>query len=114
MAADAMFEDSPVRAGETVLLVLASAARDLRLHDTHDAPDEFRLTRSKRTTLPLGSGAHACPGGPAALAVAACAWRHIAEQGASEGLEALARGVTWRPSVNTRIPTFALMRSRHD
>lgn len=103
----AVSHPDPVRAGETVLLFLATAARDLRLHDTHDAPDEFRLTRSKRTTLPLGSGAHACPGGPAALAVAECVWRHIAEQAASERLEALARGVTWRASVNARIPTFS-------
>ena len=106
MAADVMFEDTPVRAGETVLLVLASAARDSRFHDTHDAPDEFRLNRLKRTTLPLGTGAHACPGGPAALAVAESAWRHTAERAGSGGLEALARGVTWRPSVNARIPTF--------
>ncbi len=104
MAADVMFEDRPVRAGETVLLVLASAARDAPLRD---APDEFRLTRSWRSTLPLGAGAHACPGGPAALAVAECAWRHIAERAGSDGLEALARGVTWRPSVNARIPMFA-------
>ncbi len=107
MAADAMFEGKPVRAGETVLLVLASAARDLRAYDAHDAPDEFRLDRSQRTTLPLGAGAHACQGGPAALAVAECAWRHIAQQAGAEGLEALARGVTWRASVNARIPMFA-------
>ncbi len=103
-AADVMFEDKPVRTGETVLLVLASAARDL---PSHEAPDEFRLNRSLRTTLPLGTGAHACPGGPAALAVAECAWRSIAEQAGSDGLESLARGVTWRASVNARIPKFA-------
>ena len=104
MAADVTFDGRPVHAGETVLLVLASAARD---SPSHDAPDEFRLNRSLRSTLALGTGAHACPGGPAALAVAECAWRHIAEQARSGGLGALACGVSWRPSVNARIPTFA-------
>ena len=107
MAADVAFEGRPVQAGEAVLLVLASAARDSRLYGVYEAPDEFRLDRSPRTTLPLGAGVHACPGGPAALAVAECAWRHIAEQAAADGLAALARGVTWRSSVNARIPTFA-------
>jgi cytochrome P450 len=104
MAADVVFEGRPVHAGETVVLVLASAAHDLPLHD---APGEFRLGRSLRSSLPLGAGAHACPGGPAALAIAACAWRHITEQAGIDGLAALARGVTWRASVNARIPVFA-------
>ena len=74
--------------------------------NAHDAPDELRLNRLRRTTLPLGTGVHACPGGPAALAVAECAWRYFAQHAGPDGLEALARGVTWRPSVNARIPTF--------
>jgi cytochrome P450 len=104
LAADVMFDDKLVHAGETVLLVLASAARDL---PSDESPDEFRLTRSTRSPLPLGTGAHACPGGAGALAIAACAWRHIAGRAGSDGLEALAQGVTWRPSVNARIPSFA-------
>jgi cytochrome P450 len=104
LAADVMFDDKLVPAGETVVLVLASAARDL---PSDQAPDEFWLTRSTRSTLPLGAGAHACPGGPAALAIAECAWQYIAGRAGLEGLEALAQGVTWRPSVNARIPAFA-------
>ena len=104
MAADVTFEGKPVLAEETVLLVLASAARDLT---SHDVPDEFRLDRLQRTTLPLGAGIHACPGGPAALATAKCAWRHIAEHASADELQSLARGVTWRASVNARLPTFA-------
>ena len=104
MACDVTFDGRPVLAGETVLLVFASAARDL---PPRDASDEFRLDRSQRTTLPLGAGVHACPGGPTALAVAACAWQHIAGQAGSDVLESLACGVTWRASVNARIPTFA-------
>ena len=104
MATDTTIEGRPVCAGDTVLLVLASAARDL---PPHEAPDAFRLDRLQRTTLSLGAGAHACPGGPAALAIASCAWQHVAAQAGPGGLEALARGVTWRPSVNARIPLFA-------
>ena len=105
MAADAVFDGTPVHAGDTVLLVLASAARDASLQ--HDAPDQFQLGRSLRSTLPRGAGAHACPGGPAALAIAACAWQHIAEHAGRDGLVALAHGVSWRASVNARIPVFA-------
>lgn len=104
MAGDMTFDGQRVCAGETVLLVLASAARNL---PPKDAPDEFRLNRSTRVTLTLGAGTHACPGGPAALAIAACAWQHITKHAGSDGLAAIARGVTWRPSVNARIPTFA-------
>ena len=104
MAADMTFDGQQVRAGETVLLVMASATRDL---PPKDAPDEFRLDRLPAATLPLGAGSHACPGGPAALAIAACAWRHITGHAGPDGLAAMARGVTWRPSVNARIPTFA-------
>jgi cytochrome P450 len=104
LAADVMLDDKLVHAGETVLLVLASAARDL---PSDEAPDEFRLSRSTRSTLPLGTGVHACPGGPAALAIVECAWQYIAEHAGSGGLQALAQGVTWRPSVNARIPSFA-------
>lgn len=111
MAADALFDGQQIRTGETVLLVLASAARDL---PAADAPDEFRLHRTSRTALPLGAGAHACPGGPAALAIAACAWQHIAEHAGADGLAAIAHGVSWRASVNARIPTFASPGSTHD
>ena len=104
MAAHVRFEGRPVLAGQTVLLVLASAASDSSLHG---APDEFRLDRSRRSSLPLGAGVHACPGGPAALAVAECVWRHVTEYDCVDGLKALARGVTWRASVNARIPLFA-------
>ncbi|MCY7314999.1 MAG: cytochrome P450 [Rubrivivax sp.] len=104
MAADVAIEGRRVHAGDTVVLVVASAARDL---SAHDAPDEFRLGRLRRTTLPPSAGVHACPGGPAALATAQWAWRHIAQQCAPDGLAALAGGVTWRPSVNARIPVFA-------
>lgn len=104
LAADVQIEGTPVLTGQTVLLVLASAPRDASVHD---APEEFRLNRSQRSPLPLGAGVHACPGGPAALAVAECAWRHVTAYAGADGLQARARDVTWRTSVNARIPLFA-------
>jgi cytochrome P450 len=103
LAADATIAGTPIRAGDTMLLVLAAAARDPVLHE---APDEFRLDRPSRAELPLGAGAHACPGGPAALAIAACTWRHVVAHASTSDWEALARGVSWQASVNARIPAF--------
>ena len=104
MAADVMFEGRQVLAGETVVLVMASAARD---SPAVEVPDEFQLNRSVRSALPLGAGTHACPGGPAAFAIASCAWQHIAQHAGPDGLAALVHDVSWRPSVNARIPVFA-------
>ena len=72
--------------------------------------EELRLDRSRRSSLPLGAGVHACAGGPA-LAVAECAWRHVTrhvtEHAGADRPQALARGVTWRATVNARIPLLA-------
>ena len=78
-------------------------------------PEELRLDRSRRSSLPLGAGVHVCPCGPAALAVAECAWRHVTrhvtrhviKHAGADGLQALARGVTWRATVNASIPLLA-------
>ena len=103
LAADVTIEGARMRAGDTVLLILAAAARDPAVHEL---PEAFRLDRTTRTELPLGAGAHACPGGAAALAIAACTWRHVVERASSSGLEALAQEVSWQPSINARIPVF--------
>lgn len=104
LAADFTIEGARMHAGDTVLLVLAAAARDPQ---AHEAPDDFRVDRTARSELPLGAGAHACPGGAAALSIAACTWRYLVERVSATGLEALTRGVSWRPSVNARIAVFA-------
>lgn len=103
LAADAVIEGTRMRSGDSVLLVLAAAARDPALHEV---PDIFKLDRTLGASLALGGGAHACPGGPTALAIAVCTWRHIVERASASTLEGLAQGVSWQASVNARIPIF--------
>ncbi|MFG3350270.1 cytochrome P450 [Streptomyces sp. NPDC048018] len=60
---DLTIAGSPIRAGETVLLSLASAHRDPARHTD---PDRFDPTRTRTPHLAFGHGPHHCPG--AALA----------------------------------------------
>jgi cytochrome P450 len=103
MAADMTLEGSCLREGDTVLLLLAAASRDPAVHQ---APDEFRLNRPMPGGLALGAGSHTCPGGEAAVAIAATVWRHVVGRTPLHPFEELARTVAWRPSVNARIPVF--------
>ncbi len=103
LAADATIEGTHIRPGDSVLLVLAAAARDPALYE---APDIFELDRDPGTPLALGSGAHVCPGWTMALSIAVCTWRHIVERASTPTIESLARGVSWQASVNARIPIF--------
>jgi cytochrome P450 len=85
LAEDAVIAGQPLRAGETILVVLAAASRDPK------ASGSFTF----------GRGAHACPGEAIALA--------IAETGVARLLEAGATPVgsfSYRRSANTRIPLF--------
>ena len=90
-----------LEAGDTVLVLLASANRD---PCANPDPDSFLLNRAQRRTFSFGSGRHACPGQQLALAIASeaiLAWLH--RQPAS-----LASPCRWRylPSLNGRIPRF--------
>ncbi|MFJ4672672.1 cytochrome P450 [Kitasatospora purpeofusca] len=60
---DLTIAGTPIRAGETVLLSLASANRDPARHTD---PDRFDPTRTRTPHLAFGRGPHHCPG--AALA----------------------------------------------
>ncbi|MDB5998833.1 MAG: putative cytochrome [Rhizobacter sp.] len=103
MAADTTLEGACLREGDTVLLLLAAASRDPAVHE---APDEFRLDRPMPGGLALGAGSHTCPGGDAAVAIAAAVWRHVVGRTPLRPFEDLAHTVAWRPSVNARIPVF--------
>ncbi|WP_338526502.1 cytochrome P450 [Pseudomonas batumici] len=93
--------DNVLEAGDTVLLLLASANRD---PSANPDPDSFLLKRSQRRTFSFGSGRHECPGQQVALTIA------------SEAILALlhrqptfsARPYRWSylPSLNGRIPRF--------
>jgi cytochrome P450 len=92
---------SVLEAGDTVLLLLASANRD---PCANPDPDSFLLKRIQRRTFSFGSGRHECPGQQLALTIASeaiLAWLH--RQPASS-----ARPYRWSylPSLNGRIPQF--------
>lgn len=56
---DTVVAGEPVAAGTFVLMGIASANRDERVHD---APDEFRIDRAPTRVLTFGLGSHHCPG----------------------------------------------------
>jgi len=90
-----------LEAGDTVLLLLASANRD---SCANPDPDSFLLKRTQRRTFSFGSGRHECPGQQLALTIAAeaiLAWLH--RHPASS-----VRPYRWSylPSLNGRIPKF--------
>ncbi|UII69345.1 cytochrome P450 [Pseudomonas sp. HN11] len=92
---------SVLEAGDTVLLLLASANRD---PCANPDPDSFLLKRTQRRTFSFGSGRHECPGQQLALTIASeaiLAWLH--RKPASS-----ARLYRWHylPSLNGRIPQF--------
>ena len=105
LAADVTIADCALRAGDSVLVVLASAERDPR---RHAEPDRFRLDRPRPPSLDLGAGPHRCPGGALALRIACAAWRALVEGTRSDAFAALADRVCWRPSANVRMPVFGV------
>ncbi len=93
--------DCVLEAGDTVLLLLASANRD---PSANPAPDRFLLKRTQRKTFSFGSGRHECPGQRLALTIAAeaiLAWLF-------QPPPCTPRFERWSylPSVNGRIPQF--------
>ncbi|CZT29682.1 cytochrome P450 [Pseudomonas cerasi] len=92
---------SVLEAGDTVLVLLASANRDPYANPD---PDRLLAKRTQRRTFSFGSGRHQCPGQHIALTIASeaiLAWLH--RQPASS-----ARPYRWSylPSLNGRIPHF--------
>jgi phosphopantothenoylcysteine decarboxylase/phosphopantothenate--cysteine ligase len=67
LADDVALAGCRMGAGDSVLVVLAAAERDLR---RHPEPDRFRLARVQPPALGLGAGPHRCPGGSFALRIA--------------------------------------------
>jgi len=103
LAGAARIDGHAMTEGDTLLLVLAAAERDPA---RHPEPDAFRLDRGALPALGLGAGVHRCPGGAHALALAGAAWRALTAGVSADALAGLAERVTWRPSVNARLPIF--------
>jgi len=100
--ADGLVAGRRMRAGETVLVLLAAANHDPA---ANPAPERFDVARARRRTFTFGVGVHACPGEQLATTIARAGVEQLVARGIA--LEPLARTVTYRPSVNARIPLFA-------
>ena len=88
-AADTPVLGETVRAGETVLVLLAAANRDPRAQHSYS----------------FGFGAHACPGARIAVAIAEAALTALLEGGLPLDTITL---TGYKPSVNVRMPIFAI------
>jgi cytochrome P450 len=97
-AADVTIGDQVIRAGDAVLVLIASANRDPALNAE---PDRFIVDRPQRRLFTFGHACHACPGHALAATIAATALQALLERGPLPGW-------TWRyrPSANGRIPVF--------
>lgn len=87
--------------GDVILLLLAAAGRDERVHAQ---PDVFMLEREDRSLSGFGHGRHACPGRSLAFVIATAAMRHLLARPVALGLAGF--GWAYRPSANGRLPEF--------
>lgn len=95
--------DTILEAGDTVLVLFASANRDPGLNPD---PDSFLLKRSHRRAFSFGSGRHECPGQQLALTIASEAILEWLQRQPSSAVR-LDRW-SYLPSLNGRIPKFYL------
>lgn len=101
-------EGVTLQPGDAVLVVLAAASRDETVFE--DA-EHFILTRSQHPLPGFGAGRHACPGEAIAQAITAGIVCALTERGfdfANPDLH-----WTYRPSLNGRIPKFALIQDEY-
>lgn len=94
--------DTLLQAGDTVLLLLASANRDA---SANPVPDSFLLKRGQRRSFSFGHARHQCPGQPIALTIAAHTLSLLLQQPGAP----LSQPLSWSylPSLNGRIPLFS-------
>jgi unspecific monooxygenase len=101
LAADAVIGSQAMKAGDAVLVVLAAANRD---PTANPDPARFDPLRTERQAFTFGVGPHGCPGEAAARAIAEEGLQALLASGVRP--EQFVRGVTYRPSANTRVPVF--------
>ncbi|MEU6129740.1 cytochrome P450 [Saccharopolyspora sp. NPDC047091] len=99
----------PVRAGDTLLLSLASANRDERVFA--DAA-VFRPERSPNPHLSLGHGIHSCPASALTRVIAASAVRALRARRPGLSLDVPAESATWRGNFRHRGPAELVARVR--
>lgn len=89
----------PVKAGETILVILAAANRDPAVHPH---PERFDPSRDDARHATFGAGPHACPGSDPAMMIALAGVERLLASGSYSS--AKNEEVTYYPSVNARIP----------
>lgn len=100
-AQDLLLCGAPIRRGEGLLLVLASANRDPALNPQ---PECFELQRPLRRNLTFGAGVHACPAEQIAIEIVATCIDTI---GANDCFYShFGSVVGYRPLPNVRVPMF--------
>jgi cytochrome P450 len=90
-----------VAEGDTILVVLAAANRD---PSANPDPDRFDICRTDRRIFTFSDGSHRCPGVMIAATIAASGVAELLHAGLTPS--SLGPTVTYRPSVNGRIPLF--------
>jgi cytochrome P450 len=101
VAEDAAVAGVGMNAGDAIVLVLAAANRDPAVNPE---PARFDPARLAPRTFTFGLGAHSCPGTALATTIAAAGVDALLTAGVA--LDELAEIVSYRPSVNARIPLF--------
>lgn len=99
---DGIIGGHEMKAGDAILVLLAAANRDPA---TNRDPEQFDIFRKNARLFTFGIGAHACPGEHMAVTIAQAALDLLLTT--SMPLEFARENITYRPSVNARIPVFA-------
>lgn len=99
LAGDVSLFGAEMKAGETVLLLLAAANRDAAVNPD---PETFDPNRENAALFTFSAGAHRCPGSEMAIVLARGAVQQVLTSRID--LAALTKGVGYRPSMNARVP----------
>lgn len=101
LAASGVVAGEEMHEGDAVLVVLAAANRDPAANPD---PERFDVFRRNRVLFTFGAGAHGCPGESIAEMIARAGVTRLMATGAN--LQQLTATMSYRPSVNVRIPLF--------
>jgi cytochrome P450 len=101
VAQDCIVAGEAMKEGDQILVVLAAGNRDPSLHER---PHLFDPARADRRSFTFGAGRHACAGQAIATGIAAVGVQTLLAHGLD--VAALAGPVSYRRSVNARVPLF--------
>lgn len=101
VAENQVLMEHPVQAGDTILVILAAANHD---PTANSHPGNFDIFRTNRQIFSFGLGIHGCPGEKLATTVTTAALEQLITSGFR--LDQITTKITYRPSINTRIPIF--------